>query len=90
MFLSVSYSELIGRGVWHLFILIPHFYIQHLPGNMHDKKFCTHQISTRKDFAHEIPARQKLGATKPWWHDGTRTTMTQDPQNSAHLFSILF
>ena len=71
-FLSVTYSELIGRGVWHLFIHIPRLYIHELPKkyapeqnfrltkdsrekildprNNHEKKFCNHEIPTRKNF----------------------------------------
>ena len=63
----------IRAGVWHLFILIP--LIMRYLQNIHEKKFSTHEIPTRKKFgptkyprdqiwAHEIPTRKNFGRTE--------------------------
>ena len=88
--LSASYSELIGREVWHLFTFIRHLYNHELarekildPRITHEKKFLTHEIPTRRNFGSTKYPREKHSG--PRWHNGT---MTRDPQwqksNLAH------
>ena len=71
--LSVSYFVFIGAAVWHLFILIPHLYIDEVPTKNPQETFWTHEIPTRKNL------------TKAPLHDGTPPTMAQDPLNLVHL-----
>ena len=71
LFLCVTYSVFIVTGVRHLFILVPHLHIHEVPTkhpqemildpqNTHEKKFWTHEISTRKYFGLKKHPREKI------------------------------
>ena len=76
LFLSVTYSELTGERVWHLFVHFPQFYIHELPRkysrekilhprSIHEKKCWTHEIPTKKkSWTPDILTRRTFGPTK--------------------------
>ena len=72
---NVTSFELIGGGMWHLFILISHLHIHDLPTKYSRENFCTYKISTRKNlrltnsheekfWTHELSTRKKF-----WTHE---------------------
>ena len=90
LFLSVTYSKLIGERAWHLFL---HFFIyvsliySRVTAKYPREKNWTQEIYTKKLRTHEIITRKNFGPTKARRHDGTRHTrpsIAQDPQNLVH------
>ena len=59
--LSASYSKLIGGGVWHLFIFIPHLYNHELAREKNLDPRINHE---KKSWIHKIPNREKFRPTK--------------------------
>ena len=80
--LSVSYFAFIGAAVWHLFILIPHFYIDEVPTKNPLEKILDPRNTHDKNLTHEIPTRKNW--VKAPLHDGTPPTMAREPLNLVH------
>ena len=70
VFLSVTYSELIGEGVWHLFILISYLHMHELLTKYPREKFWTYEIPRRKKVGFAKYPREKF--SDPQRYDGTR------------------
>ena len=90
-FLSVTYSELIGRGVWHLFIHIPRLYIHELP-----KKYAPEQnFRLTKDSREKISDPQNIHENKIRTLEGTmarwnETHKTHDSTKPTEFSTLLY
>ena len=63
--LNVTYSGLVGGGVWHLFINIRHLYIHDLPLKYpREQNLDPRNTQEEKFWTHKIPTRKKLRPTK--------------------------
>ena len=89
LFLSVTYSELNGERVWHLFVHIPQLYIHELPRkysrekilhpqSIHEKKCWTHEIPPKKKFLDPRHTHEK----NLWTHEIPTRKKISNPQNT--------
>ena len=89
LFLSVTYSELNGERVWHLFVHIPQLYIHELPRkysrekilhpqSIHEKKCWTHEIPPKKKFLDPPHTHEK----NLWTHEIPTRKKISNPQNT--------